>query len=182
MSRDSRTRLGYRTTHWPDPRPGASWDQRSKASADDLPRMWAQFLGRVPWTMMATLTFDPRRVFPVGQLRASREAWQWLEYVAWIHRRPVAWCYAPERGQSGTWHVHVLLTDLREHELQPAVAAWEVRNGHVHVTSVFAGSGAVLYATKTSRGSELVLSDTLVRFRDQRGDVVPVPPPPATEV
>src|SRR4051812_1956118 len=70
---------------------------------------WAKWLGRLPWELFVTLTFDPKRVFPVNQDRASREAQKWCNETSRIYRRPIGWVVAPERGTSGQWHAHALL-------------------------------------------------------------------------
>lgn len=124
-------------------------------------------MGRVPWEHMATLTFDPKRTFPVGAEKASREAWWWCTELGRLFRRPVAWVFATERGSTGLWHVHALVTGLDDKPLAPAIGMWEARNGIAHVSAVWAGGGAVLYTTKVAaQRGEVVLSDTLVRYRD----------------
>ena len=138
---------------------------------DRLVDAWGQFLGRVPWQFMVTLTFDPHRIFPVGRQTAMREAVTWCHRVAWVVRRPVAWLVAVERGRAGLWHAHVLLVGAPDHLGPAAEAMWRQRNGFIHVTRVDTARGAVLYATKeAARLGDVELSDTLVRYRTRVSD------------
>src|SRR5450759_2104829 len=75
-------------------------------------RAWAKWLGRLPWELFVTLTFDPKRVFPVSQDRASREAGQWCNETSRIYRLPIGWVIAPERGTSSQWHAHALMVGV----------------------------------------------------------------------
>src|SRR4051812_24847445 len=73
---------------------------------------WAEYFGRIPWQFMVTLTFDPKRVYPVGQQRAQKEAERWCQDVERALRSRVGWLLATERGRSGQWHAHVLMTGV----------------------------------------------------------------------
>jgi hypothetical protein len=114
---------------------------------------------------MVTATFDPKRVFPVGQDRASRETWAWCSHLGWLTRRPVGWLFVTERGRGGLWHAHVLVAGITMNALQVAAAMWEVRNGNTHIQDISDPIGAVTYVTKDiPRGAEVVLADTLDRY------------------
>jgi hypothetical protein len=43
---------------------------------------WIDFLSRVPWELLVTLTFDPKKVFPVNRHLADREAFEWCALLA----------------------------------------------------------------------------------------------------
>lgn len=148
----------------------------------EVAKAWGDYVGRLPWQYAVTLTFDPKRVFPVRQARADREAWRWCADLGRLARRPVVWLYATERSAGGLWHAHVLLFDVRQRELDVATAVWEVRNGRVHVRAVFDGCGATLYASKSVPwGAEVVVSDTVSRLLgERRGDDVVVQLVPTT--
>lgn len=157
------------TTKWPaavsaEP----DWSTRNRAKARRLGEAWSQYVGRVPWEWFVTLTFDPSVVFAVNARLADREAFWWCGTVARLQRRPVAWLYAPERGRSGRWHVHVLLVGTSGN-LEAAVAMWRERNGQIDMKAVARSPGSlVLYTTKDAALSgEVVWSDTLARYRDQ---------------
>ena len=138
---------------------------------DRLVDAWGQFLGYVPWQFMVTLTFDPRRIFPVSRQTAMREAVGWCHRLSWVVRRPVAWLVAVERGKAGLWHAHVLLVGAPEHLGPAPEAMWRQRNGFIRVTPVDTARGAVLYATKeAARVGEVELSDTLIRYRPRVSD------------
>lgn len=122
---------------------------------------WIDFVGAIPWEWFVTLTFDPKRVFPVGRERAGREATRWCQSLAWMYRRPVGWLISPERGRSGQWHAHALLIGLPR-DISDAAAPWESRNGKINLRRSYRGLGATLYATKeTGPSGEVLLSDTL---------------------
>jgi hypothetical protein len=149
-------------------REAAGYRTRIRYDGNDLSAAWASFLGRVPWKVMVTLTFDPKRVFPVDQSRASREAWDWCTKLGWMLRRRIAWLYATERGRTGQWHAHALVADASVKDLEAALAIWKLRNGTTHARKVSAGFVAVLYVTKSARyGTEVVLSDEIVLYRDR---------------
>jgi hypothetical protein len=127
----------------------------------ELQQAWDEFLGGLPWDWFVTLTFDPNRVYPVGQERAAREAVKWCETVAASLRRPVGWLVAVERSRSGQWHAHVLLIGTLG-PIDAAVGLWQVRNGRVDVRLVTQASGAVLYASKDAyQTGAIYVSDTL---------------------
>jgi hypothetical protein len=156
------------TTRWPDPQPSTEWRSRNRVPKHALALAWSQFLGRLPWKVMTTLTFDPKRLFPVGENTASRETWRWCGEVGRALRRPIAWLYATERGRNGQWHSHVLLTDVTLDEVVRVAEGWRLRNGHVDVQPIWGQPGAVFYATKdVPYGSEIVFSDTIDRYRNR---------------
>lgn len=166
------------TTKWPERRAGSTWKKRLRVK-EELHQAWASFFGRVPWDVFASLTFDPKRVFPVPQGKASREAFDWCSRLGRSVRRSVAWAYVTERGASGLWHVHALVTDMTVAEVETVAELWRLRNGIVDVRSVFDTEGLILYLSKSTSfpvgnsglGSppkgELVFSDTVVRYRDR---------------
>jgi hypothetical protein len=161
------------TARWPEPSPGATWRDRAQCTYGELRESWGDFLGRVPWQYFVTLTFDPKRHYPVDQQRASRESFWWCRQLGGLYRRPVAWVYVTERGRAGLWHAHVLLTGLGNNTLDVAVQIWKQRNGIADVQRVWDGFRATLYATKSiPEGAEAVVSDTLVLYR---GELAPEP-------
>lgn len=156
------------TTRWPGPLRDDHWRARTELRGGAMAAAWGEFIGCVPWTKLWTLTFDPKRRFPVGQERASREAFSWVNQAARVQRQPIAWVYATERGASGLWHVHALTTGTIDKVDEYMMLDWQLRNGHAHAATVTDSVGAVLYASKSAamRG-EIVCSDTLVKYRDQ---------------
>src|SRR5215813_6980314 len=87
---------------------------RAAFAGEALIQAWAEFLGRIPWQLFVTLTFDPKRVWDIDRQLALRETRWWCGEVARLTRRPVAWVIGPERGHGGRWHTHVLLVGLPE--------------------------------------------------------------------
>jgi hypothetical protein len=160
-----------RSNHWPlhheTPDEWRSGRLRRKA----VHRAWAQWLGRLPWELFVTLTFDPKRVFPVNENRACREAAQWCEDTARLYRLHMGWVYAPERGTSGQWHAHALLIGgpRRKGEascLPEAAGMWRARNGSIDVQRIDGVPGVTLYTTKQAAATgAIVMSDTLRRYR-----------------
>ncbi len=131
---------------------------------------WVDFLCRIPWDLFVTLTFDPKRVFPVSETRAEKEAVEWCSRLEYALRRPVASVIAVERGRSGQWHGHVLLAGVPS-DISPLAEIWELRNGRINVKPVHAVEGIVLYTTKeASLSGNLVLSDAVGRYRDRLTD------------
>ena len=150
------------------------WRERDRLRGAPLARVWGEFLGRVPWQLSATLTFDPKRVFPVPRALASREVYWWLGVVAHLCRRPVAWAYVTERGRSGLWHGHALLAGAGRPNRRTIEGIWRMRNGQAVIKPVHSAKGVALYATKQATDGEVVLSDTvtLTRFKALATDVV----------
>ena len=151
--------------------PGQPDARSCRLRRDRLVDAWGRFLGRVPWQFMVTLTFDPRRIFPVDRQTAMREAVGWCCRLAWVVRRPVAWLVAVERGKAGLWHAHVLLVGAPDHLGSAPEAMWRQRNGFIRVMRVDQARGAVVYATKeAARLGDVELSDTLIRYRTRLPD------------
>jgi hypothetical protein len=120
------------------------------------------FLSRIKWELFVTLTFDPKKVFPVPKSTARREAFWWCGLTGCLMRRPVGWVYAPERGSSGHWHVHALLVGTSGSLVPAAASLWSARNGHIDVRPVSDVKGVALYTTKeAAMTGEVVWSDTL---------------------
>ena len=78
------------TTRWPE-RVGVDWSGRSRTRGCELSHAWATWLGCVAWQHFVTLTFDPRKVFPVDATLASKEASWWCGQVGRLLRRPEGW-------------------------------------------------------------------------------------------
>ncbi len=150
------------------------WRNRNSLRAGQLVRAWGGYLGRIPWQLSATLTFDPKRVFPVSRDLASRETFWWACLVARLCRRPVAWAYVVERGRSGLWHAHAVLVDAGRPNRKTLESVWRMRNGHAVVKPVRDVIGIALYTTKLAIDGEVVLSDTvtLARFKALAQDLV----------
>jgi len=143
---------------------------RATVAIPQLHRAWDEFLGHLPWDYFVTLTFDPKRVFPVGRERARREALAWCNTVAATLRLPVGWLVALERGRSGLWHAHVLLIGVPQ-DINAAAGVWHARNGRIDVQRVTAASGALLYSSKEAYSTgEICLSDTLYRYLGPAAD------------
>src|SRR5262249_52989821 len=137
----------------------------------ELAQAWGQFLGRIPWQSFVSLTFDPKRRFPVDRDLASREACRWCDLVAYATRRPIGWAVAAERGRGGLWHAHALLAGTSVKALDGPVAIWNARNGHAHVQRVQSVTGVAMYSAKdVAHGGEVMVSDTLGRFCSQLAD------------
>ena len=155
-----------KTSRWPSTLSGR-WPGTVRLSGDELQRAWGCFIGRMPWVRFFTLTFDPKRIFPVTQQRASREAFTWCNQVQYVLRRELAWAFATERGRSGLWHAHVLMTGTREARWGLVAENWRVRNGNADERDVYAALGVSLYMTKSAAlGGEVVLSDTIDKYRE----------------
>ncbi len=157
---------------WPQPRTDDRWTNRARFRRDGLREAWASFLGRVPWEVFVTLTFDPARTFPVGRELASREAFWWCGFVGHVFRRPIGWAYAVERGTGGSWHAHGLFIGIGDRPWTAPTAAWRERNGHVDVQGVADSRRVALYTAKSINDDEVVLSDTLGQYRDALGEEV----------
>jgi hypothetical protein len=171
------------TMQWPQQAPGDEWRRRYRLQRDPVRSAWAEFLGRVPWDLFLTLTFDPGRVYPVDRDRADREAFEWCTQTARIYRKPLGWVYAPERGRSGLWHVHVLIVGGPRmagtpSTLPEAAGMWTARNGRLDVRRIHDVPGITLYSTKQAALSgTLVWSDTLGNYRTRlNATVVPLCP------
>ena len=159
-----------KTTHWPESATIRNWSNRVRVPGAMLRLAWVDFMGCVPWDLFVTLTFDPKRAFPVGCTRAEKEALKWCGLIGWTLRCPVAWLIAPERGGSGQWHAHVLLAGVTG-DTSALATIWELRNGGIKVQPVSNAQGAVLYSTKEAALSgEVMLSDTLSLYRDRLTD------------
>lgn len=142
------------------------WRERLSFRGEALARAWEAFVGRVPWDAFVTLTFDPKRRFPVSRDRASREAFRWCGQAAYMFARPLAWLYATERAASGLWHAHALIAGASTSAVEGAAAIWEARNGRTDVRPVFDAPGAVFYASKfAAEDGEVVVSDTIERYK-----------------
>lgn len=150
------------------------WRERERLNGRALAQAWSGYLGRIPWEWSATLTHDPRRVFPVNRELASKEAHWWLGLVAHVSRRPVAWAYVVERSRNGLWHTHALLAGVGRPDRRVLEGVWRVRNGHAVIKRVRDVRGVALYTTKQATDGEVVLSDTvtLARFGDLETSVV----------
>jgi hypothetical protein len=160
------------TSKWPVQQTGDDWRRRHRLGRNHVQAAWAEYLGQLAWQLLITLTFDPDKVFPVDQNRASREAFAWCNETARIYRRPLGWVYATERGRSGLWHAHVLIIGApsvggEASKLPEAAGMWTARNGKIDVRRVDDVQGITLYTTKQAAASgNLVWSDTLGRYRD----------------
>lgn len=153
------------TTRWPEVTHAKDWSKPLRVRGPLLRMAWVEFLDRVPWKWFVTLTFDEKRVFPVDQSRAAREAVRWCGLIGWTLRRPVGWLVAPERGASGLWHAHALLVGV-PNDISAFASIWQVRNGRIDVQRVVSSPGVVLYTTKEAACTGTVLlSDTLSRYR-----------------
>lgn len=132
---------------------------------------WAQWLGRLPWELFVTLTFDPKKAFPVDRDTASREAVRWCNDTNHWYRTSLGWIVAPERGTSGQWHAHALMIGVPRtggdvSRLPEAAGMWRARNGSIRVDPIDRVSGVTLYTTKQAAvAGSVVLSDTMQRYR-----------------
>ena len=140
---------------------GRNWRDRNRTSTTAIADAWSGWIGRIPWTVFATLTFDPSRVFPVTRERASRKTFAWVNLAGYLTRRPVAWVYVVEQGRTGLWHAHAVATGVSAPQAKVLTSVWRARNGHADARKVVDGSGIALYMTKDVGKSEVVLSDTL---------------------
>jgi hypothetical protein len=142
-----------------------NWSNRNRVRGTLLTRAWGDWLGRVPWQDFITLTFDPKKVFPVGRDRASSEAFRWLSHAEYAERRPLAWAYSTERGRSGHWHVHALVAGSTGVNWSRLSQVWKRHNGIVDVRPVYDGRGVTLYTTKAGADAEVVIADTVTLAR-----------------
>ena len=131
----------------------------------ELQKAWHQFAGRLPWTQLATLTFDPKRFASVSANHAQHQIIRWCNWVEWGLRRPVLWLVAVERNRSGSHHGHVLFGDCLD-DLEPFAQCWRAGRGIADLRAVKNSAGLVLYASKEAAASGyLVLSDSVSRYR-----------------
>ncbi len=162
-----------KTTRWPLLTPSESGELLRR---QDLHSAWGKVLGRIRWELFVTLTFDPKRVFPLNSERAMREARKWCDHASWMYRRPLGWACAPERGKSGHWHAHVLLIGVPAVNgtpslLQEAQSVWRVRNGFIAVERVTGVSGIAMYTSKEAAVTgEMVVSDNIGEYRSALAD------------
>ena len=155
--------LRHRRTHtWP-----RYIATETHLSGADLINGWATWLGYFPWQWFITLTFDPKRVYPVSQSVAEREAIRWCELVGRTVRLPVGWVCATERGRGGQWHAHVvMLANSETWSPTAALPVWETRNGLIDLRPVHDLGRLGLYLTKdAAEAGTIVLSDTLVKYK-----------------
>jgi hypothetical protein len=150
-------------TIWFEPRD--DWRERHRLGGDALRRAWGLGLGRIPWEVFVTLTFNPRLVRDVTRELASREAFWWLCHVARLRRRPVVWACAVERHKIEGWHAHAVLENLGRPGWDNLLGPWRERNGNAHVEPVYGSSGIAMYTTKQAAYSEVMLSDTITRWK-----------------
>ncbi len=161
----------YLATRWPLHQDTEKDWRHGRLRRGAVHNAWAQWLGHLSWELFITLTFDPKKVFPVGQDRASREAVRWCNDTSRAYRRPLGWVVAPERGTSGQWHGHALMIGVpmargELSRLSEALGMWEARNGSIRVDPVDRVSGITLYTTKQAAAAgTIVLSDTMHRYR-----------------
>jgi hypothetical protein len=157
----------FTTTQWPVTRE-ARWTGRYRLRGDALSRAWGAFLGRVPWELFVTLTFDPKRVFPASERRASREAFRWCNDTAHTFRSALVWAYAVERGGGGgAWHAHTVIAGAQDADWEVARGMWVGRNGGAVIKPIY-DEGAAMYTTKAAAlNGEIVLSDTIGQFRNE---------------
>jgi hypothetical protein len=150
------------------------WRKRPRLHGRVLAEAWGRYLGRLPWQFSATLTFDPKRVFPVSRDLASREAFWWTGLVAHLCRRQVISAYVIERGESGLWHVHALLGNAGRPNRRTLEGVWRMRHGHAAIKLVNDVAGIALYTTKMATSGDVVISDTvtLPMFRAMVTDIV----------
>ena len=169
-------RARWTTTRWPTI-VSDDWGARTRLHGRELASAWGEWLGRIPWEFFITLTFDPKRVFPVSRDVAAREAFWWLGVAAHLCRRPLVWAYAVERGASGHWHAHAVIADAGEPDWSTLEGVWQMRNGLAVAKPVHSVPGVALYTTKSATDGEVVISDTvdLRRFKAlASGIVVPL--------
>lgn len=126
-------------------------DERARLRGKELVRVWGEWLGRLPWEFFVTLTFDPKRRFPVDRELATKEAFLWLGVVGYATRRPIAWAYAVERGKSGLWHAHALVIGAGNQNWKTLEGVWRMRNGIAVVKPVHSARGISIYTTKARR-------------------------------
>ena len=163
------------TTRWPVMMPGDDVRRRHRLRGKALQDAWIHFLGPLPWQSFVTLTFDPKRVYPVNCAKAGREAFTWCNLAARTLRCPLGWVYAPERSRSGQWHVHALIMGTSPESLTVPAAIWRLRNGFTDVQPVTGRRRITLYTTKAAAlTGEVVWSDTLGRYRHALRDEVTV--------
>ena len=107
----------------------AGGESVQRARARDLREAWPAFLGPLGWEYFATLTFDPKRVFPVSRALADREAHWWCGLLGRLCHRAVGWLYALERGAGGLWHAHALVIGAKGLNWRLTADLWQARNG-----------------------------------------------------
>lgn len=170
--RTGRERHSRLTSAWPD-----TVAAQAGLTGARLWDAWETLLGRFPWQWFITLTFDPKRVFPVSRAVVEREATWWSNLVSKTLRLPVGWVCAPERGRGGLWHGHVvMLAKTPRWSPEAALPAWRERSGRIDARRVTNQAGMALYLTKAAAAQgTIVLSDTLLRYRHLAGGKVVVP-------
>jgi hypothetical protein len=166
-------------TKWPHGAAGDDWSRRNQLRVRELQNAWGRFLGRVRWRVFVTLTFDPKKTYPVDKVKANKEAFWWCGETGRVLRRPLGWIYAPERGPCGQWHVHALIIGADAGDLEDVAPMWRRRNGRIDCRPVIDCLGVTLYATKEAAlTGEIVWSDTLPQYLSEakKADIVGLHP------
>lgn len=133
-----------------------------KTRRRDVSSGWADWVGVIPWKHFVTPTFDPKRRFPVGRDLAERETFELCGLMCRASRRQLPWLFAVERGRSGLWHSHLLLTNVPEAALDTGLRYWESRNGRVDNRDVSEAQKLLRYITKEAGGlGNVCCSDNL---------------------
>ena len=160
MSKRTRVRSdGDRLTTWPTPIAHAT----GPLSGRVLTAAWSEFLGRLQWDFLLTLTF---RRPNVDRRRAERDArlfCQWAEQAA---TKPVGFAYAIEVGRRGRLHCHLLVIGITTRSgLDAPLAMWRARNGITDCRNVYEPVGASFYLTKDSANcGDVSISDSLPEY------------------
>ncbi len=153
----------YARRRWPGTIDDDRWGNRTRINANRLRAGYWLFLTEFDWQLAAALTFAVAN--GLNEHRASMEAFRWCKVLAWLSRYPIGWAYAVEGGGGRRLHAHVLLIGVPERCFDVGIGTWEARNGSAQLTPVHDRVGASNYLCKEIGANEVVLSDTLTRYR-----------------
>jgi hypothetical protein len=125
---------------------------------------WVRLLQNAEFTAFATLTFDPKRVFPVSRQRAESEFRKFMASYCHLNRLNPDWLAVVERHQSGIHHLHVGLVGLSLPQVDLLLDSWRNRNGLTRGDEVYNQSGMLRYLLKgTGSRAHAFWSDGLQR-------------------
>src|SRR5262249_48122370 len=135
---------------------------------------FSEMLQTWSWTWFMTWTFEDC----VGPQKALIEVRRHLEFIAWGAKGEIGYIAGLEQEYDApSPHAHGLIIGGERLYMEPYWRAWLDRNGRGRFERV-RSIGAVLYCSKLStKGSELILSDNLGRFRPDTGQAPERPLP-----
>ena len=138
------------------------WTSKPVRVRAEIVECWVELLSPVAFQHAVTLTFDPKRVFPVGRSRAEDEVQKLMCPIEWMSRGRVEWILAVEAHRSGLHHAHLAVARLKDADLETLERLWNRRNGNSKVRPIDNVSGWISYLAKEAASQgDLILSDSV---------------------